>query len=117
MIRPRIVNRVARFLGVVALAAAATLVLSLASAARAGELEARMGNDWVRVSDTPCLYTAVLRHIPEEYRSQFHKAQGNFGGTLYFACWRPQGDVLHLVYEDGDHGVVPSQELQPVQGR
>jgi hypothetical protein len=92
------------------------LVLALAAVAfpALSDTQARQGDDWVRLADTPCQYAAVLRFIPQDIREDFKKATARFGGKDFFACWRPMGDVMHLFYEDGDQGIVPKADLTPV---
>lgn len=91
------------------------LLLLLAWPALAADMEARDGADWVRTSEAPCAYAAVLQHIPPQYRPQFQKAQAQLNGVLYFVCWRTQGNMIHLIYEDGDQGLLPAADFAPVK--
>jgi hypothetical protein len=36
-----------------------------------------------------------------------------FQGQRFQACWRLVGNAAHLVYEDGDQGIIPTTELKP----
>lgn len=90
------------------------ILLLIAGPLLAGDRIASRGGDHVRISDLPCPYASVLRFIPEEQRKDFQKADSRFQGQRYFACWRNIGEAVHLIYEDGDQGVIPVSELKPV---
>lgn len=92
------------------LAAAAALV---AGSALAGELVARNGKDEVRLSDAPCAVPQVLPLIPPQAQGEFRAARATIDGQSYLACWRPYGEGVHLIYEDGDQGMVPLRDLKP----
>jgi hypothetical protein len=34
-------------------------------------------------------------------------------GQTFTACWRVVGNAAHLLYEDGDQGIIPLAELKP----
>ena len=34
-------------------------------------------------------------------------------GRTFTACWRKAANVAHLLYEDGDQGIVPLADLKP----
>lgn len=87
---------------------ACVLAISLiASTAFASEMVASNGDDSVRISDSPCLYAAVLQHIKPEDRKAYRKAGARVEGKTYFACWRISGNAVHLIYEDADQGIIP----------
>lgn len=90
--------------------AAAFLCLPVA----AGDLEARQGDDSVRLTDKPCTAPAVLERLEPGAREQYQAASAVFQGQRFTACWRMMGNVAHLVYEDGDQGIIPALELKPV---
>lgn len=69
--------------------------------------EVRQGADWVRLHDSACVSAETLARIPAAARDQFSKAQGMHQGQLYFGCWREVGNVVHILWEDGDEGVIP----------
>lgn len=88
--------------------------LALAPAfASADELVARQGTDSVRLSDTACTSQQVLGRLSPDSREFYKKASAEVGGQAFQACWAIVGDAAHLVYEDGDQGVIPMAELKP----
>lgn len=89
-------------------------VAALAAApAMAQDLVARQGNDIVRLADGPCTSEQVLARLEPALQSQFKAALAVVEGHTFAACWRKAGDVAHLLYEDGDQGVVPLSDLKP----
>ncbi|RYG14480.1 MAG: hypothetical protein EON92_02000 [Burkholderiales bacterium] len=78
----------------------------------AGELVAYNGNDTIRLTEAPCTSESVLAHVPEEVRSDFMTANVTLKGERYTACWRITPVAAHLVYEDGDQGLVPVSILE-----
>jgi hypothetical protein len=79
----------------------------------AQELVARQGDDSVRLSDSACASQEVLRRIEPGTAKDYKAASAVFQGQRFTACWRMMGNVAHLVYEDGDQGIIPAQELKP----
>jgi hypothetical protein len=94
--------------------AAALAVAALASAPTfAQDLIARQGNDSVRLSEGACSSQLVLGRLEAGQHEEFHAATAVFQGQSFVACWRAMGNVAFLIYEDGDQGVIPLQELKP----
>lgn len=88
-------------------------VLAAAPAfALADDLVARQGDDSVRLNDAPCASENVLGRLPVEAREEYKSASAQLQGQSFSACWREMGNVAHLVYEDGDQGIIPMQELK-----
>lgn len=79
----------------------------------AEELVARQGSDSVRLSDSACSSELVLGRIEPTAKDEYRAATAQFQGQNFVACWRVMGNVAHLVYEDGDQGIIPIQELKP----
>ncbi|RYY80827.1 MAG: hypothetical protein EOO24_43110 [Comamonadaceae bacterium] len=92
----------------VAIAAAAA-----AAPAFSQELVARQGSDSVRLSDAACQSELILARVEPGSHEQYRAATAEFQGQNFVACWRAAGGVAHLVYEDGDQGLIPLQELKP----
>lgn len=91
------------------------LLLTLAAApALAADRIAKEGDNEVRLTESPCTVASVLRHIPEELRMHYQRADGRMGGQRYFACWREGGGMVHLWWEDGDQGFIPVRALRDV---
>ena len=90
------------------------LCAALAAApAMAGDLVGRQGGDTVRLADGPCTSERVLGMLEPQLHSQFKAATAVVQGNNFAACWRKTGAVAHLLYEDGDQGIVPMSDLKP----
>ena len=90
------------------------LCAALAAApAMSQDLVARQGNDMVRLADGPCTSKQVLVRLEPKLHSQFRAAMATVEGRTFAACWRKAGGVAHLLYEDGDQGIVPMSDLKP----
>lgn len=101
------------------LALAILAMLALPGTAKAEDRIARQGADSVTISERPCLVASVLIQIdrlaPGE-REKFQRADATFGGQKFFACWQAVPGGVHLIYEDGDQGLIPAADLKPVLG-
>lgn len=91
----------------------AALATFAAAPAFAQELVARQGDDSVRLSDAQCRSELVLGRIEPGSARQYRAASAVFQGQRFVACWRMVGNAAHLVYEDGDQGIIPANELKP----
>lgn len=90
------------------------LCVALAAApALAADLVARQGGDTVRLADGPCISETVLALLDPQLHSQYKAASAVVQGRTFAGCWRKTGSVAHLLYEDGDQGIVPMAELKP----
>ena len=97
-----------------ALVAVAAVAAAFAAApVFAQDLVARQGEDSVRLSDAACQSELVLSRLESAQHEEFHAATAVFQGQNFVACWRAMGNVAFLVYEDGDQGIIPIQELKP----
>ena len=86
----------------------AAFLLALATPAQAGTRTFRQGADEVHVQDAPCMHPVLLayaaRMVPD---TEFQRAYAVIGGKRFDGCWRAvQGGVVHLIWEDGDQGVL-----------
>ena len=84
----------------------------LAVPAMAEEIVASNGTDSVTLSDSQCSSDKVLEQIDPGVRAQLKDATAVIGGQSLKACWLVDGKVAHLVYEDGDEGIVPLSEFK-----
>lgn len=96
-----------------AFAVFAVLAAAVAAPAFSQELVARQGTDSVRLSEAACQSELVLARVDAGSQDEYKAATAEFQGQNFVACWRTMGGVAHLVYEDGDQGVIPLQELKP----
>jgi hypothetical protein len=55
----------------------------------------------------------VLGQLEPRLQVQYKAASAVVRGQTFAACWRMAGGVAHLLYEDGDQGIVPMAELKP----
>ena len=81
--------------------------------AMASDLVAHQGGDSVRLQDGPCTSERVLNLLGPRLQSQYKAASAVVQGQTFAGCWRQRGNVVHLLYEDGDQGIVPLAELKP----
>ena len=65
------------------------------------------------MSEQPGSGVLVLARVEPGSAGDYRAATAQFQGQSYVACWRTMGNVAHLVYEDGDQGIIPMQELKP----
>jgi hypothetical protein len=92
------------------------LVLCAALAAApafADDLVARQGEDSVRLAEKSCNSEQVLGRLPAELRDEYKAASAVVQGQKFQACWRVMGNAAHLLYEDGDQGLIPMTDLKP----
>lgn len=90
--------------------------LLCASPAIAQTMVARHGDSQVTLFDKPCEIASVLRFIPEGHRQVFRKADANIAGQRWFACFRVVRDQVHMVYEDGDQGLIDVADFKESPG-
>lgn len=88
-------------------------VAAFAAPSFAQEMIARQGDDSVRLSDNACRSELVLQRLDPAAAEEYKAASAVFQGQRFTACWRIMGNVAHLVYEDGDQGIIPVHELKP----
>lgn len=91
----------------------AALATFAAVPAFAQDLIARQGDDSVRLSDAQCKSELILNRLEPAMAEEFKSASAMFQGQRFQACWRMMGNAAYLIYEDGDQGVIPAQELKP----
>jgi hypothetical protein len=101
-----------RYLIIAAVAVAAFLLLAFAPRAfanHAPEREARLGADWVRLSEHPCENQQVIeiaRNMGAD-PAGMNAGTSNIGGTNFALCWVPLEGHYGVVFEDGDIGRIP----------
>ena len=92
----------------------AILCAALAVApAFANDLVAYSGGDSVHLSDSPCRNVQVLGTLPAEMHADLRAAAAVLKGQAFTGCWRVIGNTAHLLYEDGDEGLIPLSDLKP----
>jgi hypothetical protein len=95
------------------------LALALLPMTSQADAVARNGDDSVRLSEAACTNAAVLKllaeHEPDEVDSSM-KAETRLSGVVYQACWHPMPGGAHLVYEDGDQGLMPWELFEKDEG-
>jgi hypothetical protein len=94
------------------LTATLSALIALALPAQAGELVAYDGKDTIYLTEAPCASQTVLSHVPDDVKPEFMKANVVLHGEKFTACWRITPTAAHLVYEDGDQGLVPLSLLE-----
>ncbi len=84
-----------------------------AAPAFAQDLVARQGSDSVRLADGPCISKPVLGRLEPALQQDYKAATAVVQGRTFDACWRMTSQGAHLLYEDGDQGLVPTSDLKP----
>lgn len=84
----------------------------VAAPAFADEVVASNGNDSVRLSDSPCTSKQVLSLLDPSLRPALRDASAVVQGRSFKACWIVHGDAAHLLYEDGDQGLIPLADFK-----
>ncbi len=84
----------------------------VAPVAFADDLIARQGEDSVRLTDAPCVSEQVLVRLAPQAHETLRAATAVFQGRNFAACWRPVGGMAVLIYEDGDQGIIPLEQLK-----
>jgi hypothetical protein len=79
----------------------------------AQDLVARQGTDSVRLADGPCTSQEVLGKLDPRLQKEYRAATAEVQGRTFSACWRMTSQGAHLLYEDGDQGLVPASDLKP----
>jgi len=79
----------------------------------ADDLVARNGNDSVRLGEGPCTSELVLARLQPQMHAAYKAASASVDGQNFVACWRVVGNSAHLLYEDGDQGIIPLSDLKP----
>ena len=87
----------------------------LAAPAFGQELIASNGKDSVRLSDKPCTSDKVLNQLKPGFRPMMKNANAVVSGQQFQACWVVEGDAAHLLYEDGDQGLIPLSDFKTRQ--
>lgn len=80
----------------------------------AGELVSHEGDATIRLADKECTSQPVLDQLKPELRPQFRAASAVLQGRAFDACWHITPRGAHLIYEDGDEGLVPFDALKPL---
>ncbi len=84
----------------------------LAAPAFADEVVASSGRDTVRLSNAPCTNAAVLARLKPQFHTVLRHASATVQGQTYTACWVVEGSSAHLLYEDGDQGLIPLSDFK-----
>jgi hypothetical protein len=79
----------------------------------ADDLVARNGDDSVRLTEAACTSQPVLARLDPQLQSEYKAASAMVGGHSFQACWHVVGNSAHLMYEDGDQGLIPLSDLKP----
>jgi hypothetical protein len=87
----------------------------LAAPALAEEVVASNGSDLVRLSDRPCTSEQVLQRLAPALGPTLRAATAVVQGQSFNACWIIHGDAAHLLYEDGDQGLIPLSDFKAPQ--
>jgi hypothetical protein len=58
---------------------------------------------------------SVLQHVVPEHQNKFRKADALIEGQKYVACWTEIDGMVFIVYEDGDHGMIPAEAFRALK--
>jgi hypothetical protein len=81
----------------------------------ADEMVASNGKDSVRLSSKPCTSEKILSQLQPSFRPVMRDASAVVQGRPYAACWVIEGNAAHLLYEDGDQGLIPLSDFKAPQ--
>jgi hypothetical protein len=85
--------------------------------AYATDMVMRQGENYVRLSDSPCVHGGTLAILSAEWRDKFKKAVASINGKAWFACWILEDDgQVYVLYEDGDENRFPVAAFKPDGG-
>lgn len=88
------------------------MLLFAASMSALADLQASNGADFVVLHQTPCTNPAVTSLVPVDKVSLLHGAEATVAGQKYQPCWyQASPDLIGLLYEDGDTGLIPVSEF------
>jgi hypothetical protein len=90
-------------------------VAAAAIPALAQEMVASNGKDMVRLYDTACSNDQVLSRVTPRIRALLRNASAVVDGRSFKACWAVDGTAAHLLYEDGDQGLIPLSDFKEPQ--
>jgi hypothetical protein len=86
---------------------ALALILALCTPLAYADYVAKSGKDSVRLTELPCP-VEILKLVPEGTRGYYLAAFVQVNGKAYNACWAVAAqDAVHLMYADGDQGLLP----------
>lgn len=92
------------------------VLATVAGATGPMEYIARQGSDYVIVhTGSACTNDKILSVIPAEYQDKFRAAEAHVNGQDYKACFILHEEMVYLVYEDGDKGVIPASAFEPLK--
>ena len=93
------------------------LLLALASLSASADYIATFGPDVVTARTGTACPATVLQHVKPEFHDRLRRADALISGKPFVGCWLQEGDVVFLVWEDGDTNFVPAgafRELKTV---
>lgn len=102
-----------RILPSLTVAIAAVLTSCAVGAAGEPDFVAERGGEKVRLTNKECTHPQVVLRLTPEVAKNFRAASAVVSGQAFQACWHVVGNGAHLVYEDGDEGMVPLSDLKP----
>jgi hypothetical protein len=79
----------------------------------AQDLVARQGSDAVHLAESPCTSESVLKLLDPKVQTKYHAATATVQGRTFAACWALTPNGAHVMYEDGDQGLLPLSDLKP----
>jgi hypothetical protein len=85
----------------------ALVALLFAIPALADKRVTTFGGNVVRLSTEVCTAAPVLALIPKKYHNVVRDATATLNGKQWHACWFVDGEDAHMLYEDGDQGLIP----------
>ena len=78
-----------------------------AGPAMSADMVLKVGDDMLRLSDSPCVNAGILAQLTEEWRGKFRKAVAVVGGKQFEACWIAEPESVYVTYSDGDESRFP----------
>lgn len=88
------------------------LAAAAVAPALATELVSYEGGNTIRLADGACTNETVLARLDPQLHNFFKAASAVVNGRSFSACWSMTPAGAHLIYEDGDQGLVRRDSLK-----
>lgn len=94
------------------------ILMLIASTFALADAVFREGSDVVHLRNAACTdeKVLVLARAVDPDADDLRAASAIVGGKVFGACWHLHNGTVHVLYEDGDQGLIPPQLLREDAG-